>query len=69
MAGWAEAARQGSSPPPPLLMGSWTQHFAFNSMHTCFGAADTPSPADTPGPAGVLAALLLPELGRYYLLP
>lgn len=40
MAGWAEAARQGT--PLPFLTGRWTWHFAFNSTHTCFGAADTP---------------------------
>lgn len=45
MARRAEAGRMHSrapSPPPhptPLLTRSWTQHFAFSSMHTYSGAA------------------------------
>lgn len=46
MAECAEAAQQGSS-PFPFLTGSWTQHFAFNSMHMCFGAAATQGPASS----------------------
>lgn len=44
MAGWAEAAQQDGSLP---FLTSWTQHFAFNSMHMCFGAAATQGPADS----------------------
>lgn len=48
MAGWAEVTQQGSSSPSPHPTPpptSWTQHFAFNSMHMCFGAAATQGPA------------------------
>lgn len=58
------ARRQGQTPPPNK---KWTQHFAFNSMHTDFGAAQQHSAhlraAATQGPADSSASIVMAAAG------
>lgn len=72
MAGWAEAAQQGSSSPlHPRQAGLSTLP---STPCTCVLGQLPPRILQQPlafvmEAAGVLAAFLLPELGRFYLLP